>query len=952
MSQTKPHVLLVILTVVFTAGSAFAGNGVRLVTHGGVTMVAGHVRVQFQSPFFGQSDIPKGFRLERRLLELNQTLLEAADPAMQASARQRMNAEYELARCAVLAYDGDEDPRSAAARVAKVSAVTFAEPWYAMEVEGTPNDPLFSQQDGLRTIKMPEAWDVTQGNENVVIAIVDNGVEQGHEDLKNSLWVNTKEVAGNGVDDDGNGYIDDYNGYNFGWKDDGTLPGNTSNSGAGGHGTNVAGIAGATTNNGIGVAGVANKCRIFPLKCGLRGSDKVVYGYEGLIYAAQMGFKVANCSWGTQNSAGSTKQYSAIDQSVIHYCMAMGMVVTSSAGNHGNGVGGSGWLEFNYPSAYDGVIGTGETTPKDKITNTTGLGRNAWVMAPGNGATTTVVGGGYSSSGIAGTSFAAPMSAGAAALVRSRWPSLTPRQVAALLKATADPISVANPALARFIPGRLNVHRAVNTDPATTPGLRVTAVSRRNTKGEETDRYRDGDTLLLYYTVVNDLGQSKELEFTTRLLDGAGWIVTYPQQNTKHAALAAGASAEIGPFRIVIIRMQDRPVMLELAYSDGAYNDRSFDYLPRASRMTTFANEQLTVSVGDQGMFAYAGADFIGNNTPNDGTGFGWLPAMENLAYSSGFLFSEGDRRALKAFNNDSFVSDFTAIKTFTAPETNRCVFSDAKSGSRTIGINVEERVTFPSPSAQAVVLAFTLQSTSTSDLSDVSAGYMFDFDIGSNGDDNRVRRAPEALPVSFRETGEAMMVERDNVPVAIAVAALTSELSFRPQAVGMMMADYVRDGDRLTDEDVITLLNSGTSIQTTLSGDAGVVIGMKFPGTLRQNEQRRFMIVIGVGHTAEEAAEVVRNTVLNPNSVQETANRTLMLWPNPSSGTITTILPEGATRLQVVDALGNRVYDQQISSAQSALHTVDLTQLPMGTYMCRVVALHSVSASPFVIVR
>lgn len=141
----------------------------------------------------------------------------------------------------------------------------------------------------------------------MVVAVIDNGVDQTHEDLKASIAVNSGEIPGNFIDDDNNGAVDDYNGYNLAWEDDGTQPGVTYNNGAGGHGTNVAGIVSATTNNALGIAGIANRCKLFPIKAAPVNTGSIVYGYEGMIYAAQRGFKVINCSWGSQSRSGFVK---------------------------------------------------------------------------------------------------------------------------------------------------------------------------------------------------------------------------------------------------------------------------------------------------------------------------------------------------------------------------------------------------------------------------------------------------------------------------------------------------------------------------------------------------------------------------------------------------------------------------------------------------------------------
>ncbi|MFH1088786.1 MAG: S8 family serine peptidase, partial [Patescibacteria group bacterium] len=203
-----------------------------------------------------------------------------------------------------------------------VSAETIfasANPCTQVVIQKSPNDPRFSEQINLNQVKVPPAWDVTVGNSNQVIAIIDTGVNSDHEDLLYRIWINNDETPNNGIDDDNNGYIDDYKGYNMSWTVDASAPDNTINTDT--HGTNVTGIAAATTNNGLGIAGVGYKCRFFPIKASKYGSTSIRYGYQSMIYAAIRGCKVLNCSW------GSVKPFSDIDQTVVDFAIAHDMVI-------------------------------------------------------------------------------------------------------------------------------------------------------------------------------------------------------------------------------------------------------------------------------------------------------------------------------------------------------------------------------------------------------------------------------------------------------------------------------------------------------------------------------------------------------------------------------------------------------------------------------------------------
>ena len=200
--------------------------------------------------------------------------------------------------------------------------VEYAERVPLLKKTLSPNDPNYnsSSQWSLFQINASNAWDVGTGNASIKVAIVDDAVEITHPDLAPVIWSNTAEVAGNGIDDDANGYIDDINGYDVANDDNNPNPDSPISSYD--HGTHVAGIAGAATNNNLGVASIGHNLTLLPVKS-TNSSSFVTHGYEGIMYAVAAGADVINMSWGGSGS-------SITAQNIISY--AFGPRYCSSCG--------------------------------------------------------------------------------------------------------------------------------------------------------------------------------------------------------------------------------------------------------------------------------------------------------------------------------------------------------------------------------------------------------------------------------------------------------------------------------------------------------------------------------------------------------------------------------------------------------------------------------------------
>lgn len=254
-------------------------------------------------------------------------------------------------------------------------------------------------------------WKDLQGvGRTIKIAIVDCGVRLGHEDIKDNLYVNEKERDGRpGVDDDNNGYVDDVYGYDVADDDPNANPPlHRVTASFFSHGTKVAGLSSASTDNGVGIASLGLNTKIIPVKCIPNDSldDKLWYAWDGMRYALNAGADIINCSW-------SQGYLTDGQELLLNEILERGIVVVASAGNFGN----TGEV---FPAAYPGVVAVGATTNEDKVWTSSNYGSYIDVMAPGVNIYTTTAASDKSYGFDSGTSFATPIVSGFLGLLLSQ----------------------------------------------------------------------------------------------------------------------------------------------------------------------------------------------------------------------------------------------------------------------------------------------------------------------------------------------------------------------------------------------------------------------------------------------------------------------------------------------------------------------------------------------------
>ena len=320
-----------------------------------------------------------------------------------------------------------------------------------------PNDPKYPEQWSLPVMRLPQVWAIEKGNRDVIIAVIDSGIDYTHDDLAPKIWINPGETPENGLDDDGNGYIDDVHGWDFtdapNLQAEGDyLEGDNEPIDESGHGTHVAGIAGAMPNNGIGIAGVAWESPLMAIRAGLSlgGSSRMQDddSASAIVYAADNDASVINMSWGSERR-------SFVIQDAIDYAYSRGAVLVAAAGN-------SQKPAAIFPSAYRKVIAVASTKQNQQRFYQSNYGASIDIGAPGTEILSTQIDNQYRL--LSGTSMAAPHVAGVAALLLAKRPTLTSEEIRHILINTADPVyqEESDELDERFVgAGTVNAERAI-----------------------------------------------------------------------------------------------------------------------------------------------------------------------------------------------------------------------------------------------------------------------------------------------------------------------------------------------------------------------------------------------------------------------------------------------------------------------------------------------------------
>ncbi len=608
------------------------------------------------------------------------------------------------------------------------ASVEWAEPVYLRKPSYNPNDPSLTGQWYLAKVRATEAWNVSRQSTSVLIGIVDTGVWINHPDLKSGIWVNQAEIPGNGIDDDHNGFVDDVNGWDFGDNDNNPAPKKDGTIDLRWHGTEVAGVAGAVTDNGIGIASVGFNPKLMSVKSSQDGDKDqyIISAYKAIVYAADNGADIINCSFGSTSSSQAERE------AVAHAC-SLGCLVVAAAGNGSSG-------EPEYPASLPNVLSATATGETDFLASFSSYGYTVDVSAPGMNMYTTTSESGYAF--VDGTSFCSPLTVSLAALVKGLHPSWNGLQVGEQVRISSVDIGAVNPQFRDEMGrGRIDAYRALTLK---SPSIRLDTTVLVEGPGANMDGVFDpGEELLLTFRLKNFLEGSTAI---TVVFSSPGTDVTLtngtfliPSLGTLQACENTG-----NPVRIKISKSAARgqAVMVSaVLQADGGYQDADYFHFDISDSYATIRGKYAALTVTAMGRLGLADI-----NT-EQGEGFVYREEGSLLfegAVMAGFsvdTLSDVARGVDGSKQNKDFETTPGGEIKITRPgtlgdEQGMANFSDeAAVPSLHLGVNLSAFAFKDTLDGDYVLLAYRLYSMSTAPIRRLYFGLFTDWDVTGDQD-------------------------------------------------------------------------------------------------------------------------------------------------------------------------------------------------------------------------
>ncbi len=863
-----------------------------------------------------------------------------------------------LSRIYVFDYEKNIDPAIVAGKLSEFPGIEYAEPAPRYELLDIPNDPYYEVQYYLEQINAIDSYDFTDTLPEVILGIVDTGVDYEHEDLAAKIYENPGETGtdnngddkrSNGRDDDNNGFIDDWRGWDFvsstsnDGQDNDPYPGNM-------HGTHVSGTAAAHTNNDTGIAGIAVNARILPVKIGQDNSfsRQVINSFDGLLYAGIAGADVINCSWGSNAR-------SEADQEIITTVEGLGSLVVAAAGNDGDN-------RLIYPAGYDNVLSVASVNPDDRKSFFSNYHTGIDISAPGEDIYSTVPDNQYEYA--SGTSMATPVTAGVAALARAMFPGYSPLQLGEHLKATADPVDTLNFVYEGMIgKGRVNVGRALDER-----DVRSVIVLSHEISDESNDGILDiGEKVEISLEILNVLNPVKNLKmvaesilFDLEFIDNEENIGDLATGQTKFLEKSISF---IVPDNVPL----DYNMLLKLKFTDdsGDAGYQTLGVIMRPSYRTMDSNN-ISVTLNSVGNIGY-------NDYPSNTQGIGYrYKGSESLLYEGSVMVavseervSDNARSAYQIEKNNSFFTDRIIQLDNTSDTASLTGVSEYFDTGDTAdaGVRVLQKTyQFNEPGTEDfIIVSYDIINESGFDQDSLFAGLFFDWDIGPGG------RYNKAYFDDSRLIGFMKNIAADTLPLA-GVMLLSAHL---PNYYAIDNDSYSQENpgiyDGFTRREKWKFLSGGIARQESEVTDASMVIGAG-PIELKNGDTTRVSFSIFSAYTVDDLRRAADNSreiahkydIANgPNVSIPAEDSLIMIYPNPAVETgfmvDYAISRASGVSMYIYDALGRKaatVFENRRHYPAKYTESVKVDRLAQGKYFLVLETGLERIAEPFTIVK
>ncbi len=808
----------------------------------------------------------------------------------------------------------------------------YAVPNYLPHIMYTPNDPNIASQYHLTNIRAYQAWDICKGDSNTVVGITDTGIDFAHPDLVNAVKYNYNDPI-DGLDNDNDGYVDNYRGWDMGSWD------NNPQFGARAHGIHVCGISGASANNTYGIAGTGFNCKILPVKVDNQNGN-LVATYQSVVYAADHGCKVINCSWGSSFSPG---QYG---QDIVNYVtFNRGALVVASAGNSNS-------LNPIYPASYNYVLSVAATDVNDVKWINSSFGYYIDISAPGKDVYSTWGGGGFITS--SGTSMSGPCVAGAAALVSDYYPQLNMLQIAERLRTTADIIDTiaANTPYANWLgTGRLNMYRAL-TDPFS-PSIRLDSYSFSDSADLT---FFPGDTLYVNVSVLNYLDTSSanlyaQLECLSpyvALIDSIWTIGELPTMNYANNYSAS--------FRLKLLNVPPSTKLdFLIHFHDNSYSSTDFFSTNVNKDYKLLDTNQIAVTVTSNGNLGYN--DLI-NLFQGDGLRFEDYSSMVSgigmMCGTSLLKVSDNLYSIIEPVDTD-WVATMFVQNVVPAPLGDKC-FSSAYNDNGVdsvfrIHVSVKQLTyAWNTPEDENFVMVrYTFFNNDTVNLSNFYAGLFADWDIITSNE-NRCWYDASLKTIIASNLDSSLFA-------AIHLLGQAPSFYYALDLDGFNSSITITDG--FSESEKYSMLKANrTSAGTDFQGNDIAAMSSSGPYTIAPADSLQLTFAIIAGHNYHEIEEAVNRAdvrFVDPMlSIQDnTVSNNLLLYPNPAADILYFVVPSvlNTSTVRILDISGRVCLSSTINSNSNSC-SVNISSLQQGLYLVEISGANGQFSSLFSIAR